>query len=140
MRFFIAGIMQGSLVDAALHTQNYREEIASILKQSFENADVYDPMANHSDSLHYDDATAKSTFLGHNQMCGEVDAVVAFAPEASMGTAIEMWEAYRNGKVVITISPMIHNWVVKYISDAVFEDIVSFKTAAENGELQALFQ
>ena len=72
-------------------------------------------------------------------MCGEVDAVIAFAPEASMGTAIEMWEAYRNGKVVISISPMIHNWVVKYISDAVYEDLSAFRTAAANGDLRKLF-
>ena len=140
MRFFIAGIMQGSLVDAELHTQNYRSEIAGILSTCFDRADVYDPMANHNDSLHYDDETAMSTFLGHNKMCGEVDAVIAFAPEASMGTAIEMLEAYRNGKVVITISPMIHNWVVKYISDAVYQDLNAFRTAAANGDLQKLFQ
>ena len=139
MRFFIAGIMQGSLVDAELHTQNYRSEIAAILRTCFIDADIYDPMTNHSDSLHYDDEKAKSTFLGHNKICGEVDAVIAFAPEASMGTAIEMWEAYRNGKVVITISPMIHNWVVKYISDAVYEDLGAFRTAAATGDLQKLF-
>ena len=36
-------------------------------------------------------------FERHNDMCREVDVVIAFVPEASMGTAIEMWEAYQHG-------------------------------------------
>ena len=138
MRFFIAGIMQGSLVDAELHTQNYRSEIAGILSTCFDRADVYDPMANHNDSLHYDDETAMSTFLGHNKMCGEVDVVIAFAPEASMGTAIEMWEAYRNRKIVITISPMAHNWVVKFCSHMVLESLEDFQAALQDNSIQQL--
>ena len=35
-----------------------------------------------------------------------------------MGTAIEMWEAYQHGAAVVTISPMRHNWAVKFLSHA----------------------
>ena len=44
-------------------------------------------------------------FFRHNRMCREIDVLLAFVPEASMGTAIEMWEAYQHGAAVITISP-----------------------------------
>jgi len=45
MRFFIAGIMQGSLIPAELHAQNYRRQIKQLLLSTFDKADVYDPLA-----------------------------------------------------------------------------------------------
>jgi hypothetical protein len=52
-------------------------------------------------------------------MCGETDLLIAFVPEATMGTAIEMWEAARHGRVVVTISPLDLNWAVQFCSDLV---------------------
>ena len=75
----------------------------------------------------------QSGFLQHNRMCGEVDVVLACVPEASMGTAIEMWEAYRNGKVIITISPLAHNWAIKFLSHILYKDESVFEAALENG-------
>ena len=69
-------------------------------------------------------------------MCGEIDLLIAFVPEASMGTAIEMWEAWRHDKLVITISPLKHNWAVKYLSHIVFEQESDFFEALQNGNLR----
>lgn len=129
MRFFIAGIMQGSHLGAVMHNQNYRERLKQLLLQHFPDADVYDPLADHRDSLDYDADQGRRTFFRHNEMCGEVDVVVAFVPEASMGTAIEMWEAYRHGRTVIAISPLVHNWVVKFCSHYIFADVESLAEA-----------
>ena len=63
MRFFIAGIMQGSLIPAKLHAQNYRSQIKQLLLSTFDNADVYDPLANHNQSIDYDDDMGKDTFF-----------------------------------------------------------------------------
>ena len=52
-----------------------------------------------------------------------VDVVIAYLPEASMGTAIEMWEAARNGVTVWAISPLKSNWVVKFFSHKLFASI-----------------
>ena len=101
MRFFIAGIMQGSHPGATLHGQEYRERMAELIRRYYPDADIYDPRAEHCDSVEYDDHYGREVFLGHNQMCGEVDVVVAYIPEASMGTAIEIWEAFRNDKPVV---------------------------------------
>ena len=68
-------------------------------------------------------------------MCREVDVLLAFVPEASMGTAIEMWEAYQHGAAVITISPLEHNWAVKFLSHALYVDMPAFEAALENGEV-----
>lgn len=137
MNFFLAGIMQGSLQELRLHAQDYRSHLKELITAHFPAADVYDPLADHGQSMEYDDATGRDVFMTHNRMCGEVDVVLAFLPEASMGTAIEMWEAYRNGRAVIAISPMIHNWAVKFCSHAIYPDLESFETAVRDGRLHS---
>jgi hypothetical protein len=136
MRFFIAGIMQGSHLGEVLHHQGYRERLQQLLVEHFPHAEVYDPLADHRNSLNYDEHEGRQVFLQHNQMCSEVDVVWAFVPEASMGTAIEMWEAHRHGKIVLTISPLVHNWVVRFCSHEVFPDLESLAAALRTGALQ----
>ncbi len=136
MRFFLAGIMQGSKVEAVLHHQDYRDHLRALLKQYFPDDQVYDPLAEHRDSINYDAATGRAVFMRHNAMCREVDAVIAFVPQASMGTAIEMWEAFSHGRMVITISPLVHNWVVRFCSHVVYPDMASFEQALQTGQLQ----
>ena len=87
------------------------------------------------DSIDYDDATGRQVFYHHNRMCSEVDVVLAFIPEASMGTAIEMWEAYQNGRAVIAISPLSHNWAIKYCSHHIYPDFNTFEQSLVSGHL-----
>ncbi len=136
MRFFLAGIMQGSHLAATLHHQGYRGHLRSLLEQHFPAAEIHDPLADHADSLSYDDARGRQVFFHHCELCREVDVVLAFVPEASMGTAIEMWEAHRHGRVVVTISPMSHNWVVKFLSHAVYTDVEALEAALVSGDLE----
>jgi len=136
MRIFIAGIMQGSHTEALVHAQDYRSRIAKLLKAYFPRAEIYDPRAQHAESLAYDDATGRKVFFQHNRMCRDVDVLLAFVPEASMGTAIEMWEAYQHGAAVISISPLKHNWAIKFLSHAVYASLKDFEAALENGEIE----
>lgn len=62
--------------------------------------------------------------------------LVAFVPEASMGTAIEMWEAYQHDCVVLTISPLRHNWAVRFLSHEVFTDYEAFEAAVRGGDVR----
>jgi hypothetical protein len=133
MRFFLAGIMQGSHLGATLHHQGYRPRIKQLLAAHFPGADVYDPLADHADSLSYDDEQGRAVFWHHCRLCREVDVVLAFLPEASMGTAIEMWEAYRHGRAVIAVSPLAHNWAVKFLSHALYSDLEAFEAALAQG-------
>lgn len=136
MKFFLAGIMQGSLESEELHNQVYRQHLRELLQRRYPDAEIFDPFADHQDSVRYDDATGREVFYQHNRLCREVDVVVAFVPEASMGTAIEMWEAHEHGRgVVVSISPLTYNWAVRFCSHVVFVDLASFKEAVENGEL-----
>jgi hypothetical protein len=136
MRFFLAGIMQGSLVHKALHDQDYRSHLKKLLLEHFPGSDVYDPLTDHKDSINYGPGRGKQVFFEHNRMCGEeIDVLIAFIPEASMGTAVEMWEAYRHGRVVISISPLTHNWAVKFLSHEIYPDLKACEAALASGEL-----
>lgn len=135
MRIFLAGIMQGSHAEKFLHDQDYRARLARLLKAHFPHAEIYDPRENHSQSLGYNDATGRSVFFHHNRMCREIDVLLAFVPSASMGTAIEMWEAHQHGAAVIAVSPLKHNWAVKFLSHALYDDLAEFEAALESGEV-----
>lgn len=140
MRFFLAGIMQGSYVGAVLHDQDYRAHIKRLVEAHFPQADVYDPRSEHIESLEYDEATGREVFFHHNRLCREIDVLLAFVPEASMGTAIEMWEAYQHGAAVIAISPLRHNWAVKFLSHALYADLQEFEAALESGEVAEIVE
>jgi len=136
MRFFLAGIMQGSQRGALLHDQDYRGRLKTLLEANFVDADVFDPHADHTGSLEYDDQLGKKVFFRHNRLCREVDVVIAFVPQASMGTAIEMWEAHEHGRAaVISISPLERNWAIRFCSHAVYPDLAAFEKAVLAGEV-----
>ncbi|PHR94740.1 MAG: hypothetical protein COA78_31715 [Blastopirellula sp.] len=138
MRFFIAGIMQGSHLGSVVHTQDYRTVLKQALLEEFPDADVYDPWNDHQNSLEYGHEQGRDVFLRHNQMCGEVDVVVAFVPEASMGTGIEMWEAFQHNKVVLTISPLKHNWAIKFLSNHIYATDEEFLAELKSGHVAQL--
>ena len=135
MKIFLAGIMQGSHREPVLHEQDYRSRIRQLLNEHIPDAEVYDPLADHGNSIDYDDETGREVFFRHNRMCRDVDAVLAFVPEASMGTAIEMWEAYQHGRAVVAISPLEHNWSVRFCSHQVYPDMESFEAALISGNV-----
>ena len=125
--FFIAGIIQGSNTGKVLHDQDYRDKIKSILREYFPEAKIFDPVETHPDSLHYDHRMGESVFLGYIKLATQCDCVIAYLPEASMGTAIEMWECYRKEVPIWTISPMKDNWSVKFLSKKLFETLDEFE-------------
>jgi hypothetical protein len=46
-----------------------------------------------------------------------------------------MWEAFRAGAPVVTISPMAANWVVRHLSDVVLPDLAAFEEWVAGGGL-----
>lgn len=127
MRIFVAGIMQGSRQDDEICDQDYRTAIREILLRSYPDAEVVCPMELYPDSPGYDYETGKQTFLDLTNRASEADILVAYLPEASMGTAIEMWQAHGVGARVLAISPMVDNWVVKFLSERVFGTMEEFE-------------
>jgi len=125
--FFLAGIIQGSNTGKTLQNQDYRDKIKANLRKYFPDAKIFDPMDKHPDSVNYDYRTGESVFLGYIKLATQCDCVIAYLPQASMGTAIEMWECYKKDVPIWTISPMKENWSVKFLSKRIFESLEEFE-------------
>jgi sulfur carrier protein ThiS len=137
LRVFIAGVMQGSRRENNISAQDYRRQIGRCLQAHLTNVEIVDPLQLHPNSVEYDEAAARRTLIEMAKTAGRSDAVVAFVPEASMGTALEMWTAYESSRPIFTISPLIHNWVVKCLSTRIFADVESFCAFVAAGEFEA---
>ncbi len=135
-RVFIGGIMQGSRRENTIDSQDYRRQISACLRAHLAWVEVVDPFELHPDSVAYDDAAARETLIAMARAAGEADAMIAFVPEASMGTALEMWEAHHQGRPIFTISTLMHNWVVKCLSTRLFQDVDEFCAFVASGEFE----
>jgi molybdopterin converting factor small subunit len=136
-RVFIGGIMQGSRRENTIDAQDYRQQIGECLRQHMAQVEVVDPFQLHPDSITYSDEEARQTLITLARIAGQADAVIAFVPEASMGTALEIWEAYHHGRPVFAISPLTHNWVIK-LATRIFPDIEQFCAFVATGEFERL--
>ena len=140
IKVFLAGIMQGSREDEVLHPQDYRGRIKEMFARHLPDARVYCPVENHPESLGYSHRKGREVFFDHLEMAASCDVLLAFLPEASMGTAIEMWEAHRNGRVVLTVSAMTANWTVKFLSTRILRDLDELASFLADGGLKRLLE
>ena len=141
MDVFLAGIIQGSKVEVEIHAQDWRGPIRGLLQRYLPDAKVYCHYSLHPNSITYGLPEIRATFedgLARAQGC---DVLLAWLPSASMGTAIEMHEAARAGALVLTVTPMAANWVVRAYSDRIFADLAeleAFLASPEAAELLAV--
>ena len=138
MRVFLAGIMQGSIVHDDVHEQSYRCYLSTLLASHVPGVDVFDPWATYPDSLGYDDVRVQEVLVANIDRAAACDLVIAYLPQASMGTALEIWEAWRAGVPVIVISPLAMNWVVRTCAMHRFESLEEFTAVVQAGELPQL--
>jgi 23S rRNA (adenine2503-C2)-methyltransferase len=138
MKIFLAGIIQGSKVEPEIHRQDWRGPIRAAIERHLRGAEVYCHFSRHPNSIEYDLPEIRRTFTEGLRQVADSDVLVAYLPGASMGTAIEMAEAVRAGAVVLTITPLAANWVVRAYSDAAFPDVESFEAFLASGELAGL--
>src|SRR5512137_698372 len=127
--------MQGSRRDNGVDDQGYRQRITAAIQRHMPAADILDPWALYPDSPTYDNERGKQVYLSLNEQAAQADVLIAYVPQASMGTAIEIWQAYQAGACVLTISPLSENWVVKFLSHRVFATLDEFIQFVENGDL-----
>ena len=134
VQVFIAGIMQGSRLDRYIGEQDYRRIITEAILQRHPDVVIVDPNELHPEGVDYEDDRARATLLEMADLAARADLVVAYVPEASMGTAIEMWQAFQAGIPIVTISPMAANWVIRHLSAVVLPDLEAFgRWVAEGG-------
>ncbi|MEM7332661.1 MAG: hypothetical protein AAF490_11245 [Chloroflexota bacterium] len=135
-KVFIAGIMQASRSDRFIESQNYRQQITAVLQEQIPQVDIIDPFATNPNSVDYNDQQAEFTFISNTRKASQVDFLIAYLPVASLGTAMEMWQAYEAGVTILTVSPLQHHWAIKFTSDEVFPDLESLFDAIRNGRWQ----
>ena len=140
MRVFICGIIQGSHTGRGIHAQTYRRRLGGVINRHYPRAEVYCPVDLHPESPSYDDEKAFRVFDESLEAARQSDLLIAYVPEASMGSAIEMWEAKRAGVKVLSISTLTHNWVVKYVSDRLVSTLDEFERLLASGDLDEYFR
>ncbi len=138
MRVFLAGIMQGSNADDGVHAQDYRAMLASVLRAHVPGVDVFDPWAVYPDSPGYPDDQVRAVLAANIREAASSDLVIAYLPQASMGTALEMWEAWRAGVPVVAITPLAANWVVRTCAVQRFATLEAFAGALQAGAVVGL--
>ena len=111
-----------------------------MLSRHFPEAEIFCPVEHHPDSLYYAFEEGRRTFFDLMAQAGKADVLVAFLPEASMGTAIEMWEAFQRGRIVLAISPLRENWVVKFLADVVLDSLEDLEAFIVSGQLETLLE
>jgi hypothetical protein len=129
--------MQASSLGKGIVDQQYRSQIRSILLARWPHLDVVDPYELHPDSVTYQPLEARETLFQMIELARSSDVLVAFAPVASMGTALEMYAAYLRNVPILTISPMTDNWVVQALSRRVFSDLANFADFVATAESPA---
>lgn len=142
MRFFLSGVIQGSIVGLAISSQSYRDELKALLRESFPHPEhvLLCPIELYPDALNFSPEEGKEAFERLVEEAAGADAVIAYLPTASNGTAIEIWEAAKRGTPVFTISPMTENWVIKFYSTRVFPTMDDFAAFVRSGELMAFMK
>ncbi len=140
LRVFIAGVIQGSRSGKTVSDQNYRQIIAQVLKENMHGVEIVDPWVIYPHGEAYSTEQAREAFIESSALARDMDVLVAYLPEASMGTAVEIWEAYQAGVPVFSISPLLENWVVKLFSSQVFPTLEAFQTFITDGGLVSVAQ
>ena len=133
---FIGGIMQGSIREMAIHDQDYRDVIAGIVRRYHPDAAIVDPRALHPDSVRYGQEEAVQTFLAMLDRAADADVLIAYLPEASLGTALEIWRAYEAAKPVLVISPMTSNWMLWATATHILPDLAALEAYVARGGLK----
>ncbi|WP_172387256.1 hypothetical protein [Streptomyces sp. MNP-20] len=126
MRVFLAGIIQGGRTDDGIHHQGYRKQIRDAIAVAYPDAQFVDPHEENLGRLEWSRDLQEEMFLRYVAEAGRCDVLVAWLPEPSMGTSVEMYEAHRLGVPVLAISPLGGTWAVFSLATHTFPDLEAF--------------
>ena len=138
MKVYISGVMQGSKRGLEIQDQEYRQVISDAIKIYCPNAEIVDPFLLFPDTAAFDDQRTRKVLFMMADQAASADIVIAYLPEASMGTTLEMTRAYDNGKVIISISPMENNWFIRAVSATILPSLDDFCTWINKTQLTEL--
>ncbi|MEZ4591638.1 MAG: MoaD/ThiS family protein [Chloroflexota bacterium] len=136
LRVFIAGVMQANRQDTLMESQDYRLMLSEALRRHIPDVQLIDPWAENPGSLDYDEDQARHTFVTMTNKASEADLLIAYLPLPSMGTAMEMWQAFQNNTYIIAITPFVHHWAIRFTANDVLPDMESLLGWLEDGRFQ----
>ncbi len=136
LRVFIAGVMQANRHDPSMESQDYRLLLSEALRRHIPNVQLIDPWAENPNSLEYTEEQARHTFVTMTNMASEADLLIAYLPLPSMGTAMEMWQAYQANTYIIAVTPFVHHWAIRFTANEILPDLESLIGWLENGRFQ----
>jgi hypothetical protein len=136
-RILVVGILRGTRTGGRLHSQKYRLQIKKWLEKYLPGVEVHAPIEKARDMHDYGLVKGIEAFFDTVRRASQYDASVIYVPEASMGSAIMIWEAYRNQRPVVVISPL-ENRTVRALSTAICKDMKAFHAFVRGGQFGAL--
>ena len=146
--YFLSGVMQGAKADGdgveGTMNQDYRGQMKEAILAADAAATVIEPwdlVGKVCKELHpegtpwsdmfKDDAHVRMAFGTCVDAAAEADVLISYLPEASMGSAIEIYKARSAGKKILVVAPgsMAGNWTVRSYADRVFSSIEELRAA-----------
>ena len=140
--FFLSGVMQGKTASgdgvAGTVPQDYRKEMSDAIRAADGTAQVIEPWdivgalctelypeGTPQSEMFREDAHVKRAFGTVVEAAAAADVVISYLPEASMGSAVEIYAAHAAGKTILAVAPgtMAQNWVVRSYAERVFSSI-----------------
>ena len=121
-RYFLSGVMQGRKADGDGVAGTVPQDYRGIMRDAIETADpaatviepwdlvgelcarIY-PEGTPQDEMFRDDAHVREAFECCVEAAAAADVVVSYLPEASMGSAVEIYAARAAGKTILAVAP-----------------------------------
>lgn len=125
-------------MDNQISDQDYRLRISNALKKNIPDVRISDPWALNPGSVDYDLVKARQTFLEMTALAGEADLLIAYLPTVSMGTAMEMWQAFRSNTYIVAVTPHVHHWAIRFTADEVLPDLESLLDKIQDGHFSRI--
>lgn len=162
---FLAGTIQGTNRGAKIVDQDYRRVIRDLFNQYYPLIKIYNPLEimyekyGHKvnslglliselskESIIFPDKInpqlleTTQTFHDLLNLVSTSDLLVAFLPnhEPSMGTAMEILQAYRNNKTIIAITDMNQNLAILATSTVVVSNLNEFEILLKSKWIETL--
>ncbi|MFF1816195.1 hypothetical protein ACFVWG_02805 [Kribbella sp. NPDC058245] len=138
MRVFLAGVIQGGRTDDGIHSQDYRRQLTALITAAVPGATIIDPHTENLGRLDWQREQQSEMFLRYARAAAHCDVLIAWLPEPSMGTAIEMYEAYQAGVPVIAITALTGTWAIFSLATVCVPDLAGFADLVASGEFTRL--
>jgi hypothetical protein len=73
-------------------------------------------------------------------VAGEADLLIAYLPTVSMGTAMEMWQAFQSKTYIVAVTPHVHQWAIRFTADEVLPDLESLIAKIQDGHFSRVIR